>query len=96
MNLIMLNCLFKPQFKELLINEFLAFHFFNKCKFLRDILITEGKKKISISTRTARNFIIHLKLSLMKREVNHCLLAGSAAASWQEKNAEAEDTMPSA
>lgn len=27
-NLIMLNRLFKPQFKEPLINEFLAFHFF--------------------------------------------------------------------
>lgn len=65
-------------------------------KFLRDVLITEGKKIISISTRTARDIIIHLKLSLMKREVNHSLLAGSAAACWQEKNVETEDTMPSA
>lgn len=96
MNLITLNCLFKPQFKESLINEFLAFHFFNKCKFFRDVLITEGKKIISVSTRTARDVIIHLKLSLMKREVNHSLLPGSAAACRQENNVEAEDTLPSA
>lgn len=83
-NLIMLNHLFKPQFKESLTNEFLALFFFlNKCKFLRDILIAEGKKIIRVNTRRVRDIVIHLVLSLIRREENRCLLAGFAAACWQ-------------
>lgn len=95
-NLIKPNRLFKPQFEEPLINEFLAFHFFflNKCKFLRDILITEGKKKIfRVNTRTARDVIVRLVLSLIKGEGNLCLLTGFAAACWQQKNVEPGDSL---
>lgn len=81
-NLIMLNCLFKSQFKELLTNEFLAFFFssLSKYKFLRNTLTAEGNI-IGINTRAVREVIVHVGFSLIRGEENQCLLA---AACWQQ------------
>lgn len=64
----MLDGLFKHQFKGSLTNEFLDFFFFKKCKFLIDILIAETIKIIRVNTRGVRDVIIHLLLSLIRRE----------------------------
>lgn len=44
------------------------FFLFNKCKFLTDILIAESKKIIRVNTRGVRDVIIHLLLSLIRRQ----------------------------
>lgn len=48
--------------------------------------MAEGKKIIRVNSRTVRDVVIHVVPSLITREENCFLLAGFAAACWQQKD----------
>lgn len=48
--------------------------------------MAEGKKIIRVNSRTVRDVVIHVVPSLITTEENCFLLAGFAAACWQQKD----------